>query len=188
MIPILFDIEANGLLDTVSRVHCIVGKDLKTGEVIRLFEPVDGINSISTDLYLNKSTVSSYFERATTIIGHHIIGYDNDILSRFFDVDVSEKNIIDTLVWSQTLNPDRKLPTGCPTSIKNPITGRLDKITPHSVAAWGYRVARSKPCHYDWENFSPEMLYRCEEDVGIQELIFDELLRESRLKREDVLL
>jgi len=108
------------------------------------------------------------------------------VLERFLGINTKNKNIIDTLVWSQTLNPDRQLPKGCPAVAFNPETGRNDKVGPHSVAAWGYRVARAKPSHYDWSKFSPEMLHRCTEDVMIQEKIFFALLKEAGLKPEDV--
>lgn len=95
-------------------------------------------------------------------------------------------NIIDTLVWSQTLNPDRKLPKGCPTIRPNPFTGKNDKVGPHSVDAWGYRVSRAKPSHHDWTKFSPEMLHRCSEDVVIQEKIFYALLEEAGLTTDEI--
>lgn len=175
---IVFDIEANGLED-VSKIHCIVAKD---------------INNSSPDLYLRRFynyhtnladydfplfKVKDFFDNQKVLIGHNIIGYDNDLLERFFNIDLSDKIIVDTLIMSQTLNPDRKLPAKCPPSVYNPVTGQNDKIGPHSLAAWGYRVGRYKPEHYDWENFSPKMLVRCTEDVEIQTLVFFELLKEA---------
>lgn len=179
-----YDIEADGLLDTITKIHCIVAKEMITGRVVRFYNDIHEIER-GTDDYPLRYAIPA-FEKATTLIGHNIIGYDNDVLERFLGINTKNKNIIDTLVWSQTLNPDRQLPKGCPAIAFNPETGRNDKIGPHSVAAWGYRVARAKPSHYDWSKFSPEMLHRCTEDVMIQEKIFFALLKEAGLKPEDV--
>lgn len=179
-----YDIEADGLLDTISKIHCIVCKEMVSGRALRFYDPIDSFKPEENDYPL--AYARPVFLKATTLIGHNIIGYDNDVLERFLGINTKNKNIIDTLVWSQTLNPDRQLPKGCPAVAYNPETGRNDKIGPHSVAAWGYRVARAKPSHYDWSRFSYDMLHRCTEDVMIQEKIFYALLEEAGLKEEDV--
>lgn len=192
MRPILFDIEADGLLDTMTKVHCLVAKDLSTGEVTKFYDRQAGIVKQPRDYSLR--WVAEYFSYADILIGHNIIGYDNDILEDYLGVDCvytgkdckKGKRTIDTLVWSQTLNPDRKLPKGCPTSIYNPVTGKNDKVGPHSVHAWGYRVSRAKPSIFDWTKFTPDMLHRCEEDVGIEELILDTLIKEAGTTREEM--
>ena len=35
-----------------------------------------------------------------------------------------------------------------------------------------------KPKHEDWSKFSPEMLHRCREDVKINVLVYEALLKE----------
>ena len=179
-----YDIEGDGLLDTISTIHCIVCKEMISGKVLRFYDPIEDFKPEDTDYPL--AYARPVFQKATTLIGHNILGYDNDVLERFLGINTKNKNIIDTLVWSQTLNPDRQLPKGCPAVAFNPEIGRNDKIGPHSVAAWGYRVARAKPSHYDWSRFSYDMLHRCTEDVMIQEKIFYALMKEADLKLEDV--
>jgi DNA polymerase I-like protein with 3'-5' exonuclease and polymerase domains len=78
--------------------------------------------------------------------------------------------IVDTLIMSRLLNPKRIVPFNCLNK----------KAGPHSIEAWGYRVGRGKPEHNDWENFSEEMMHRCSEDTEILELVYDELLKESK--------
>lgn len=183
---LLFDIEADGFLDTVTKIHCIVVKHIETDRTYRFYEAHPDIPEAVDDHSIKYAR--PVFQKATTLIGHNIIGYDNDLLERFLGIDLTDKRIFDTLVWSQTLNPDRKLPRGCPAVAFNPVTGQNDKVGPHSVAAWGYRVARAKPSHHDWLNFSPEMLHRCEEDVAIQEKIMYSLLEEAGIELEEVLI
>ena len=184
---LLFDMEADGLLDTVSKVHCCVVKEMVSGRTLKFFNPIPGLEPNMEDEY-PLAYIKPVFALATTLIGHNIIKYDNELLSRFFHLDhmLGKVNMIDTLVWSQALNPDRQLPPGCPSSIDNHITGRKDKITPHGVAAWGYRVGKMKPVHHDWDVFTPAMLNRCVGDVNVQELIFHALLKEAGITAEEV--
>jgi len=167
------DLEADGFQEDVTIMHCLVAKELETGEVFKFYE----------------DTASSFTElltNADVLVGHNLIGYDFDILKMFYGWEPREGTVVvDTLVWSQVLNPDRQLPKRCPTSYKNPITNKLDRVTPHSLAAWGYRVGRGKPQHYDWTTFSPEMLHRCEEDVEITELVMNALLGEAGMSLEE---
>jgi DNA polymerase I-like protein with 3'-5' exonuclease and polymerase domains len=170
---IVFDIEADGLHSTVTKIHCIVAKDVDTQRIYKFY---DGDRFENQDQTIHDFV--RFFDDCTTIIGHNIITYDIPILARFLGISAYGKEVIDTLVWSQVLNPDRQLHKKCPTSHENPLTKRLDKITPHSLAAWGYRVGRGKPEHYDWSVFTTEMLHRCTEDVEIQTLVYDALLKE----------
>jgi hypothetical protein len=168
---LVFDLEGDGLLDDITTIHCIVAKDISDKKVYQLYG-----DSLTEDAVLK------LFNRYDYWIGHNIIGYDLPVLKRFYGLLPHSKGLIDTLVWSQVLNPDRQLPKGCPSSYKNPLTNRLDRIGPHSLAAWGYRVGRFKPEHYDWSSFSEEMLHRCTEDVLIQEKVLYEVQKEARLE------
>ena len=82
--------------------------------------------------------------------------------------DLPLTKIVDTLVLSQLLLPELKVPEGW-----------VGKPKPHSVEAWGMRFRKHKPEHEDWSRFSPEMLFRCEQDVLIQEMILDYLEKEA---------
>lgn len=60
---LVFDIEADGLLDTLTKIHCIVIHDLDSKELFS-FGP-DKIDEAITML-----------EKADVVIGHNVIGYD----------------------------------------------------------------------------------------------------------------
>ena len=187
---LVFDIESNGLeLDKITKLHCVVVKDIILKKSYRLYNNSINIITKNNDLSLSYKDMVDVFSNSDIIIGHNIIKYDIGVLGKFFGEDfensLKKTKIIDTLVWSQTLNPDRQLPKGCPTSIYNPVTGLNDKITPHSVAAWAYRVSKIKPVIHEWEDFTESILNRCEEDVEIQELILYALLKEAGLTLEE---
>lgn len=155
-----FDLEANGLLDTATRLHCCVVKDKETGEV-RKFWPWPGADYVKQLL--------EHLESFDVLISHNGIGYDFPLLKKLFKWEYSGKKV-DTLVMSRLLNPKRIVPFQCP-----------DKgIGPHSIQAWGYRVGRGKPEHNDWEVFSEAMLHRCTEDVEILHLVYNSLLEEAK--------
>lgn len=168
----VIDIEANGFLDEVDKVWCAVCKNIYTGQVER-FQPND------LGAFIN------YLEGTECFIGHNIISYDIPVISKCMDYRYNG-TIIDTLTLSRTLNPDRKLPEGCPTHIYNPISGKKEPVGPQSLAAWGYRVGRGKPEHHDWLQYSPEMLHRCSEDVEINYLTLLALLHEAAISPKEI--
>lgn len=154
------DLEANGLLDTVDTLHCGVFKDITSGEIFK-FHPGSHVDYVKSML--------SFLDSVDVLIMHNGIGFDWPLLEKLFNYEYKGKKV-DTLIMSRLLNPRRQRPFNCPNK----------KTGPHSVESWGYRVGRGKPDHEDWSVFSPEMLHRCTEDVEIQHLIYNELLKEQK--------
>lgn len=148
------DLEANGLLDTVTKIHCGVFIE-STGEVHK-FGPTDHM------------AMFQYLDTVDVLIIHNAISYDMPLLKKVLNYTFKGK-VVDTLIMSRLLNPKRLLPFNC--------TNR--KARPHSIEAWGWRVGRGKPEHSDWENYSAEMLHRCTEDVEILRLVYAALLEEA---------
>jgi len=171
---LVFDIESDGLLDTVENIHCICLKNIVTENRLSLW---------GDDL--NKDSILSAFSGATKIIGHNIIGYDLPLLKMFYGIDLvdilGKDAIIDTYLWSKVLNPDRELPRGCPTSVRNLLSNKLKKIGPHGLESWGWRVGERKIEIHDWRYFDEKMLERCEVDVNINERVYNYLLKEAGL-------
>jgi len=197
MSALVFDIEANGLLESkglipgVNKVWCIVTHDL-----VSLVTTSYGPTEIDAG-------ISALFS-ADTLIGHNIISYDIPAIKQVMGLIPRNIQLIDTLVWSRTLNPDRKLPIGCPThydslvydtktvledefgAAYHPMKSRKKIIGPHSLAAWGWLLGRAKPEHTDWWHYTPEMLHRCEEDVKINTATLFALLLEADLSLIDL--
>ena len=148
------DLESDGLLDTATKIHCGVFKNLLTGEK-HLFRP----SQIEEML--------SFLDTVDVLIMHNGIGFDWPLLEKLHGYKYKGEKI-DTLIMSRLLAPKRLVPFNCPNKA----------IGPHSVEAWGWRVGRGKVEHNDWSIFSEEMLHRCSEDVEIQELIFKALEKE----------
>lgn len=89
----VFDIEADGLLDTATTIHCLSYHNLSDG---------------SSGSYTNLNDIKEFIENADVLIGHNIIRYDCPLLelltrSHFKSV------LVDTLALSWYLYPERNL-------------------------------------------------------------------------------
>ncbi len=153
---LVFDIEANGLLDTVDQMWIVVTYDLDTKET-RHFTYHDHFHGLSDHL-----------DQAEELIGHNIINCDLPFLELLHGyIPKKSVTLTDTFILSMLLNPDRKSSPGYPGS-----------RGPHSLDSWGYTVAVKKPEHEDWSTYSEDMRRRCESDVHINKLVLDALLSE----------
>jgi len=142
---LVFDIETDDLQATL--VHCIVAQDAETGEIFK-FPPhklEEGYKFLAT---------------ADRLIGHNIIGFDIPMVQKFGGVDLSNKEVIDTLVLSRLFNPNRD--------------------GGHSLESWGFRLGLSKIEFEDYLNYSNEMLDYCVRDVTLNTLVYKNLRNESK--------
>jgi len=152
------DIECDNLLEDVTKVWCIVAKDIneKHEEAIYYFQP----DQIESGL--------EFLSEQEELILHNGISFDLPVLKKLYDYEYNG-TLTDTLILSRLLNPDRPKPKG--------YSGKAS----HSVEAWGYRFGHMKPSHEDWTQYSPEMLHRCKEDVLITEKIYYALMKEKEI-------
>lgn len=155
------DLEADGLLDTATKVWCGVFKNVNTSEIYK-FHPI----SPGDDTYIG-DMFNFMDNNIDVIVMHNGVGYDWPLLRKLYGYEFKGKKV-DTLLISRLQRPNRRSPPHCP-----------NKVAPHSVDVWGYRLGRVKPRHDDWSVFSEAMLERCTEDVEIQHGIYKALLEEG---------
>lgn len=157
---IVFDLEGNGLYDTVDTLWCYTHKVLETGEICQwnVTESKNDGKSITETTLKKVSTEDEY-------IGQNIIGFDLPVLKKVENWQPPKgTSVTDTLVMSRLLNPDRLKPHGYD-----------GKAGPHSVECYGYLFGRPKPDHEDWTQYTPAMLHRNEEDVEITVMMYHHL-------------
>lgn len=147
-----FDTEANGLLSDATRLWCAVVVE-KGGDRV-----VFGPNSVDK--------LTAHLETFDVLIGHNIIMYDFPLLRKLYGWEYKGKKV-DTLIMSRTQRPQRALPRG------------HKGYQPHSIEAWGVRLGHPKVGQEQWEEYDPNMLDRCDQDVRITEQVYNELLREG---------
>ena len=143
----IFDIETDGLINDVTKIHCLVLKDVDNNKMI---------NNLSVEEALDK------LSKADEIIGHNIIKFDLPVIKKLYPSFNFSKKIFDTLVATRLLFPDirekdfqrKDFPTDC--------------IGKHSLKAWGNRIGNYKAeFDTDWKTFTPEMLKYCTQDVEV---------------------
>lgn len=99
-------------------------------------------------------------QEADKIIGHNIIGYDIPVIKKLKGIDLYDADkVVDTLVLSRLFNPTRE--------------------GGHSIAKWGYKLGLPKKDSPEWTCFTKEMLDYCEQDVVINNKLFNYLKKES---------
>lgn len=90
---IVYDLEADGLLDTLSEVHCVCWKQLGVNEKVK--------EAYSVDEFL------SAIPHDATLIGHNCLGFDKIVLEKFSTSNYHPHPHIDTLILSQMFLPYR---------------------------------------------------------------------------------
>ena len=97
-------------------------------------------------------------QKELEVIGHNIMGYDIPVLERLLNVDFSKCKVTDTLVMSRLAEPSRQ--------------------GGHSLESWGERLNCPKGEHSDWDTFSEDMVEYCKQDVQVNKLVYQRLLRD----------
>lgn len=152
----VFDLEANGLYDEVTVVHCGVFKDIQTNEVFK-FRPSEVHKMLS------------FMDTCSVLIGQNVLSYDFPVLEKLYNY-VYTGTKVDLLIMSRMLYPNLSIPEAAVVEAR---AAKERASGPHSVQAWGYRLGRGKVHHEDWSTFSEDMMHRCAEDVEIQHMMFD---------------
>lgn len=164
------DIEANGLLDKVTKLWCIVHQDVESKEiyVYHDFPEFDGVTIV--DPFDNKEYTiparsGTFVEglREWYKIGqaggklavHNGLGYDKLVIEKFYPkCKIPLDSWVDTLIQSKVQWFDRPTPKGAKSA--------------HGLQAYGIRFGIAKPEIKDWSEMDAFKLHRCIEDVKIQ--------------------
>lgn len=164
---LVYDIEANGLFNQATKIHCIRAYDIDTNIMYRFDKDHDPI--FRGIKLLNE---------ASLLIGHNILGFDNPFI-RKMSAKFTNWNTIesfDTIVASKLVFANIATIDGG--QVK---AGKLPKklVGNHGLKAWGYRLGKFKGEYGErfkdesdedymervWANYSPEMADYCEQDV-----------------------
>jgi DNA polymerase I len=167
----IFDIETDGLLDAVTKIHCLVLKNIDTGEVqtfVQHDEPV--AQNVADGLRVLMG--------AELAIGHNIIKFDYPVIEKLYPWFTFENTrLMDTLVctrliWSNIKDHDADLMR----------KGRLPTklFGSHSLEAWGHRLGNYKgDFKGPWDTCTQEMVDYCVQDVEVTHALYEKILSKN---------
>jgi len=151
---LVFDIETNGLLDTITTIHCLVTLDVDSGHLESY-----GPNDIDAGV--------KQLQDSDELIGHNVIKFDLPAITKLFPWFTPRGKVTDTLVLSRLIYSDIKSEKQDGLRLA---TGQItkDAYGSHSLDAWGQRVGLHK-LKYEggWEEWTPEMQVYCEHDARV---------------------
>ena len=165
---LVFDLETNGLLNDVTRIHCLAIYDSTTDQI-----------ETYNDEKNNKYSISEGIGRllvADTLVGHNVINFDLAVLGKLYNYFTPRARIVDTLLLSRLYHPnildiDRKHKWR---HMPLQLYGR------HSLESYGYRLGEYKGEFgktSDWSEWSQEMEDYCAQDVVVTTKLCDHFHR-----------
>lgn len=153
---LIFDLETNGLLHDVTRIHCLAIYDTEAEQML-VYNDEGNTEPLSRGL--------QRLEDAECIVGHNIINYDLPVICKLYPWFDPRSLVLDTLVLSRICHPD----------ILNLDGKRKWKNMPlqlygrHSLESYGYRLGEYKGSFgktSDWKEWSQEM-----QDYMVQDVV-----------------
>ena len=169
---LIFDIETNGLLPNVSKLHCLAIYDTKA----------DALDAYTPDtVEQGVRRLQEALAAGTTICGHNIIGYDLPALEKllpWFSVSRAERAfVLDTLILARLIYADLEI-----TDLGLIKSGKLPRslYNSHTLKAWGCRLGEHKGDWGEqkdaWKDFHPDMLAYNKQDVIVTTRLLEKLL------------
>lgn len=152
----IFDIETDDLLNDLTTIHCIVAKNIETGEVIRGNSQTPyGVESIMHVL-----------EDADLLVGHNIVRFDVKAIQKLYPNWKPRGIIRDTQVCAQLMWPVDVLK---PRDMARAARGKFPKqlMGRQSLEAWGHRIGEYKGKKVSFEQWSQELEDYCVQDVEV---------------------
>lgn len=156
----MFDLEANGYSPT--KIHCVSVKRYRGNQVERF-------------TLTNYADIRKFFEEEEVIVGHNIKVFDIPIIERIIFDGVQSERSHRILVQEGLIEPYK---LNCRAIDTLPLSWTLyPEKNRHGLEDWGEYFGVPKPKIDDWENLTlEEYIHRCEEDVTINDKLFDKQL------------
>lgn len=156
-----FDLETDGLLEEVTKVHSLVIKDIDTGRRWSFHDHGSPDGPILAGLDL--------LAQADEVWGHNVMRFDLPVIRKLYPshysrikAKVRDTLLMTRLIWTDIDQDDYAL------ARKGKLPSHL--IGSHSLEAWGYRLGVLKGEFgktTDWAFWSAEMQAYCEQDVEV---------------------
>ena len=157
------DIETNGLLDKLTKLHSITIEDLDTGETW---------SCAHDPRYTSIEEGLAILSEADEIIGHNWIAFDDPAIRKVYPHWECKATLIDTMICTRTMWPDL-----WDRDTKLFEAGKLEAglRKRHSLKAWGQRLGIMKDDFKstdNWQTWSVEMQDYAEQDVTVTTALY----------------
>ena len=148
-----YDIETNGLFDTVDTIWCLVIVDADTNEVFKYSDYDESLQPLSQG--------PLKLDDADILFGHNVIGYDNVVLKKLTGWEPkAHQTVTDTWLLS--------------------LINRYKRDHKHGLAGWGQHLGFPKGDFTDFSQYTPEMLTYCIRDVELNVKVYHTLVGEAK--------
>lgn len=164
----IFDIEGDNLYDKIKNIWCSSHIDLDDDSERLQFRP-DNIQGLGDYLLFCR-------DNGIIVVGHNIIDFDIPAIEKILGIDLTGLKIIDTLIMSRTIYPDRK--------------------GGHALKAWGIRLGILKgdfgekdpeeDAESIWDVFTENMLTYCVQDTVVTKALLIHLMELIKVPREEI--
>ncbi len=166
---LIFDIETNGLLNTLDIIHSLV-----------IYDTEKDCYYDCTDNDPNKLTIKEGLEilsGAPLIVGHNIIGFDLPAIQKLYPTFKVNDKIFDTLIAAKLIYPEIEL---IDYALYRKKVLPKELIGKYSLESFGYRLKELKGTYCKeentWEKWKPEMQVYCKQDVKVTTKLYYKLL------------
>lgn len=170
MTALVFDCETDGLLDQLTKLHCLAFADVDTDE-LHTFADQPGYRPIEEGLRI--------LAGADTIIGHNSIKFDVPAIRKVYPWWKPRGIVRDSMLTASLVYP--KNPTLFDIDRKLIEKSKLPKhlMGRHSLEAWGHRLGDYKGDYKGgWDKWSEEMQVYMDQDVRVTTKLWRRLLKE----------
>lgn len=141
---LIFDIETNGLLHELDRLHCIQLGSVAGTDVTVYCDALPGYRPLSEGL----ARISS----ASKLIGHNVLSFDFRAIEKLYPGTLKLSQMVDTLVMCQMFDPEEKM---------------------QRLSDWGQRLGVMKgDFEGPWEVCTPAMLEYAAQDVVVTRALY----------------
>lgn len=172
MASYIADCETDGLLPELTKLHCLVLKDIATGHIYSCHDHKEWKNPREADGVLTTHSIAEgvkMLEEADMAVFHNGVKFDTKAIAKVF-LGFKMKKQRCTLLTTRLIWPEVKQ-----TDFDRARSGRLPKnlIGKYSLKAWGHRLGIYKG-DYDggWASWSPSMQTYCEQDVEVTAVLW----------------
>ena len=149
---LVWDIETNGLLDTMDQVWILCAKDIDTGTTYDFSDHDKNLPSMDYGIEL--------LDQCDHHIGHNVFGFDFQAMCQHYGWQIrDDQKVTDTWILS--------------------LLNCYKRTHNHGLKGWGEKLGSSKIEFDDWEKYSPEMKRYCRQDVNLNAKVYQHLHGEA---------